>query len=137
MNNKLTIYTDKFTDSEKYLILQKYPEKKEYLDFYQDARYFQIHKLYYRGFFQGYVILFLGYHSLNTNDVSIEDIGYLRDEELLKPLMHHMLKRIKEHKVLSFPLEEIYYDADKFDATYQEIFDSLQFIEVRREPCRA
>ena len=75
MDNKLTILTGKFSDEEKFLILKKYPEKEEDLNFYQETNYFQIHKLYFREFFQGYVVLFLGYHSLNSNDVSIEDIA--------------------------------------------------------------
>ena len=82
-------------------------------------------------------MLFLGYNSLNTNDVSIEDIGYLRNEDLLKPLMYTLLLRIKEHKVLSFPLEDFYYDVDKFEEKYREIFAELDFQEIKREPCRA
>lgn len=137
MNRKLTVLTGKFTPEEEYLILRKYPYKQEDLDFFREANYFQIHKLYFQGFFQGYVVLFLGHNSLNTNDVSIEDIGYLRDEELLKPLMYTLLLRIKEHKVLSFPLDEFYYDALKFDGKYQEIFKALDFQEIKREMCRA
>ena len=137
MNNKLTILTGKFTLEEEYLILKKYPEKKEDLKFFREANYFQIHKLYFRGFFQGYVVLFLGHNSLNTNDVSIEDVGYLRDPELQNPLMYHLLLRVKNHKVLSFPIDTFYYDQSKFDAIYQGIFDSLDFQEIKREPCRA
>lgn len=137
MDRKLTILTGKFTPEEEYLILRKYPDKKEDLDFFREANYFQIHKLYFQGFFQGYVVLFLGYNSLNTNDVSIEDIGYLRNEDLLKPLMYTLLLRIKEHKVLSFPLEDFYYDVDKFEEKYREIFAELNFQEIKREPCRA
>lgn len=137
MNNKLTILTGKFTLEEEYLILKKYPEKKEDLKFFREANYFQIHKLYFRGFFQGYVVLFLGHNSLNTNDVSIEDVGYLRDPELQNPLMYHLLLRVKNHKVLSFPIDTFYYDQNKFDAIYQGIFDSLDFQEIKREPCRA
>ncbi len=137
MDRKLTILTGKFTPEEEYLILSKYPDKKEDLAFFREANYFQIHKLYFQGFFQGYVVLFLGYNSLSTNDVLIEDIGYLRDEDLLKPLMYTLLLRIKEHKVLSFPLESFYYDVDKFEEKYRDIFAELDFQEIKRESCRA
>lgn len=137
MDNKLTILTGKFSDEEKFLILKKYPEKEEDLNFYQETNYFQIHKLYFREFFQGYVVLFLGYHSLNSNDVSIEDIGYLRDPELLNPLMYRFLLRIKNHKAFSFPIDTFYYDASKFGDVYQELFRSLDFQEIEREMCRA
>lgn len=137
MDRKLTILTGKFTSEEEYLILQRYPEKEETIREFQKANYFQIHKLYYQGFFQGYVVLFLGYNSLNTNDVSIEDLGFLRDENLLKPLMYNLLYRVKKHKVLSFPLEEFYYDASKFDDIYLDMFKSLDFQSMENEICRA
>lgn len=137
MKHKLTVLTDKLSDAEKYLILKKYPFKEEDIKFYNEANYFQIHKLYYQHFFIGYVVLFLGYHSLDTNDVLIEDVGYLRDEELLKPLMSYLLKQVKARKVFSFPIEGIYYDASLFDEPYNEIFASLSFQETEREVCRA
>lgn len=135
MDNKLRVETGKFTDEEIYLILKKYPEKKEDLKIYQEANYFQIHKLYFKNFFQGYVVLFLGYHSLKNYDVLIDDIGFLRDQDLLEPLMYKMLEKVKEHKVFSVPFEGIYYDV-KFDAIYQEMFHSLGFTEDDRELCR-
>lgn len=137
MNHKLRILTDKFTDDEKYFILAKYPFKEEDLTFYNDANYFQVHKLYYQGFFMGYVVLFLGHNSLDNNDALIEDIGYLRGEELLKPLMYTMLERIKKHKVLSFPFKQLYYDVDKFDEIYLDIFEALNLQKIKRNPCRA
>lgn len=132
MDNKLTILTGKFSDEEKFLILKKYPEKEEDLNFYQETNYFQIHKLYFKRSFLGYVVLFLGHHSLEKNDVLIDDIGFLRDETLLEPLMFKMLKRIKEQKVFSVPLEDIYYEPSKFDSIYQEMFHSLGFREDDR-----
>ena len=137
MKNKLTILTGKFSDAEKYLILKKYPEKKEDIKFYSEANYFQIHKLYYHHFFIGYVILFLGHHSLETNDVSIEDVGYLRDEELFKPLMSFLFKQVQSHKVFSFPIDGIYYDSSKFNDDYRAIFECLAFQEIKRVVCRA
>ena len=136
MDHKLTILTGKFSLEEEYLILRKYPSKLEDLQFFREANYFQIHKLYFRGFFQGYVVLFLGHHSLESGDVLIEDIGYLRDEEFLEPLIYMMLLRIKEHKVMSFPIDDIYYDMEKVEAKYEPIFQSLGFLEDQKELCR-
>ena len=95
MNNKLTILTGKFNSEEEFLILKKYPLKREDIKMYQEANYFQIYKLYYRSFFMGYVVLFLGYNSLLSSDISIEDIGFLRNEEFLQPLLYQMLKKLK------------------------------------------
>ena len=132
MHGNLSILTGKFTEDELYLILKIHPEKKMDLKMYQEANYFQIHKLYFKKSFLGYVVLFLGYHSLEKNDVLIDDIGFLRDETLLEPLMYKMLTRIKEHKVFSVPLEDIYYEPSKFDSIYQEMFHSLGFREDDR-----
>ena len=137
MHGNLSILTGKFTEDELYLILKIHPEKKMDLKMYQEANYFQIHKLYFKKSFLGYVVLFLGYHSLEKNDVLIDDIGFLRDETLLEPLMYKMLTRIKEHKVFSVPLEDIYYEPSKFNPIYQEMFLSLGFREDDRELCRA
>ena len=136
MNNKISILTGKFSEEEEYLILKKFPDKKDKLQFFKEANYFQIHKLYSCGFFQGYVVLFLGFHSLNSDDVLIDDIGYLRDEELLEPLMYTMLLRIKEHKVFSFPIDDIYYDIESLEPKYEEIFKSLGFLDNNKELCR-
>ena len=137
MHGNLSILTDKFTEDELYLILKLHPEKETDLKTYQEANYFQIHKLYFKKSFLGYVVLFLGYHSLENNDVLIEDIDFLRDRTLLEPLMYKMLQRIKEHKVFSLPIEDIYFKASKFEPTYQEMFHALEFKEDNRELCRA
>ena len=137
MHGNLSILTDKFTEDELYLILKLHPEKETDLKTYQEANYFQIHKLYFKKSFLGYVVLFLGYHSLENNDVLIEDIDFLRDRTLLEPLMYKMLQRIKEHKVFSLPIEDIYFKASKFEPTYQEMFLALEFKEDNRELCRA
>ncbi len=136
VHGNLSILTGKFTDDELFLILQKYREKEMDLKIYQEANYFQIHKLYFKKFFLGYVVLFLGYHSLEKNDALIDDIGFLGNEELLEPLMGEMLKRINEHRVFSVPLDDIYFEPSKFSSSYQNIFLSLGFKEDDRELCR-
>lgn len=136
VHGNLSILTGKFTDDELFLILQKYREKEMDLKIYQEANYFQIHKLYFKKFLLGYVVLFLGYHSLEKNDALIDDIGFLGNEELLEPLMGEMLKRINEHRVFSVPLDDIYFEPSKFSSSYQNIFLSLGFKEDDRELCR-
>ncbi len=140
MNNiigTLKIKTEKFNDAEEYLILKMFPHKLDALKLYREANYFRIHKLYFQGFFIGYVVLFLGYNSIMSNDVLIDDIGYLRNNELLKPLMFNLLNRVKQHKVLSNPLEELNYDVSKFDGIYIDLFKQLDFHSISREVCRA
>lgn len=140
MNNvidSLRIETGKFTSEEQYLILKAFPYKEESMRHYQEANYFRIHKLYYRGFFMGYVVLFPGYKSLNTDDVEIDDIGFLRNEELLKPLMYTLLRKIKRHKVLAYADEKVSYNPIKFDDVYVDMFKLLDFNTIEREICRA
>ncbi len=131
MNNKLTILTGKFNSEEEFLILKKYPLKREDIKMYQEANYFQIYKLYYRSFFMGYVVLFLGYNSLLSSDIAIEDIGFLRNEEFLQPLLYQMLKKIKNMMNSDF-----YYNEAKFSSVYKEIFDSLGMNLLRMDICR-
>ncbi len=136
MNSQARILTEPFTEGELELVLRAYPEKRENLLFYNSTNYFQISKVYYKELLMGYVIFFLGYHSLESEDVSIEDIGFFRNEEFLKPFMTHLLDKVKRHKVPTYPMEHVYYDPNKFGANYLEIFESLEFIPMEKKSCR-
>ena len=137
MNKKIEVINGPFSEEEVYLILKQYPKRKRDLEFYLEANYFQIHKLYYQHFFLGYVVLFLGYNSIETNDVMIEDICFLSNPELLNPLMSYLLKAIKAKSIISFPIDQLYYNQMNVDPIYLPIFESLD-IKLDGEPkCRA
>ena len=51
MKRSLKIIMDKLSENEEYLLLKKFPDKKDDIKLYQEAAYFQIHKLYYQEFF--------------------------------------------------------------------------------------
>ncbi len=136
MKRSLKIIMDKLSENEEYLLLKKFPDKKDDIKLYQEAAYFQIHKLYYQEFFMGYMVLFLGHHSIESNDASIEDIGFLGNDELLKPIMFYLLNKVSQHKVLTYPFKQVYYDKEKFDDIYLELFSSLNWQQEEQEYCR-
>lgn len=136
MDYQAKILNGPFTEGELEMVLRAYPEKRENILFYNSANYFQISKVYYKELLMGYVIFFLGYHSLESNDVLIEDIGFFRNEEVLKPFMTYLLDKVKRHKVPTFPMEHVYYDPNKFGENYLEIFESLGFMQLEKKSCR-
>ena len=134
MNKKIEVVKGPFREEEVYLILKSHPQKKNDLKFYLEANYFQIYKLYYEHFFLGYVVLFLGYNSIESNDILIEDICFLSDPLLLNPLMSYLLKFVKGNMVTSFPVERLYYNQLKVDPVYFSIFKCL---DIKEPKCRA
>ena len=137
MNKKIEVMSGPFSEEEVYLILRQYPEKERDLEFFLEANYFQVRKLYYQHFFLGYVVLFLGYRSIESNDILIEDISFLSNPELLSPLMSYLLKTVKANTVTPFPIDRLYYNQMKVDPVYLPIFESLD-IKLGEEPkCRA
>ena len=115
---KLEIRTSNITYKEASLIQKKYPQKDLTL-----LNSYYIHKLYYENSFLGFVAI-TNIH----NKTIIEDIGYLKNKELLQPLISHLLKKI----ILE---QAVYYNEEKdFEPIYQELFNAFNF-EKTKELC--
>lgn len=115
---KLEIRTSNITYKEASLIQKKYPQKDLTL-----LNNYYIHKLYYENSFLGFVAI-TNVH----NKTIIEDIGYLKNKELLQPLISHLLKKI----ILE---QAVYYNEEKdFEPIYQELFNAFNF-EKTKELC--
>lgn len=116
---KLEIISTNITSKEASLIQKKYPQK----DLSLLNNYF-IHKLYYQNSFLGFVAL-----SNIHNKTIIEDIGYLKNRELLQPLISHLLKKV----VLE---NAVFYNEEKdFEPIYQELFNTFKFEKTNKELC--
>lgn len=116
---KLEIITSNITSKEASLIQKKYPHKD--LSLLNNCH---IHKLYYQNSFLGFVAV-----SIINNKTIIEDIAYLKNKELLQPLISHLLKKV----ILE---NAVYYNEEKdFEPIYQDLFNTFKFEKTNKELC--
>ncbi len=98
-----------------------------YLNVYNEANYFVIKKFYQNDKLVGYGVIFLGHNGIENQDVAIEDIVYWGDNEYLFPFIRRFDEEIKNSMGIPFPVNNIYYDPDKFIIEIDMTFDRAGF----------
>lgn len=122
----LRIIKGKFTDNELYIVKSNNPKKV--IDLYQ-ANYFDIYKLYYHNFLIGYAVIFLGYHGMLNDNVSLEDIGYFASPNLKEALVTYLIDYIIKRQSIYYKNGIIYYNAQNFSTDLNDILSKTTLIE--------
>ena len=133
----MRIETGKLTKEELASILKKIikpiskqnnkSEVLEKLDLYNTANYFCIKKFYKGNELVGFGVIFLGYNTLASNDISIDNIAYWGNDEDFLRFLIAFGEELKYSKGLPFPAENIYYDETSFIEEVNIAFDTLGF----------
>lgn len=117
----IQVKVGKLEDDEKFVLASKPSIMKddlESLELFNKANYFLIKKGYIDEELCGYIVFFLGYHGLESNDVSIERICFPSvDSEFLNSFISKMV----EQDGFPFLVENIYCNEERLSEEMQSI----------------
>ena len=123
----MKVVTEKLREEEKFVFSSLPSVKKEDLDnieLYNQANYFLIKKLYLVDKLKGYAIFFLGYHGLDSNDVSLERVCFPENEALSSYFAGEVVK----NEGFPFLVEKIYCLDTRLNEQEQELLKDFGVI---------
>lgn len=124
----------KLEDDEKLILASKPSIMKddlENLEMFNEANYFVIKKCYVNEEMRGYAVFFLGYHGLESNDVSIERICFPSENS---ELLDYFVSKMVEQDGFPFLVENIYCEDERLSEEMQSILsgNGILFPQRRR-----
>lgn len=133
----MNIKNEKLTDDELNLV-KKVQRNATMGDFanlseYNTLPWFSIKKFYQEEQLVGYVVIFLGYHSIESQDISIEDIAYWGLNEELYQVMKNFIAELKIDLLISGrTLANVYYEPERFIEEFDLVFSRVGFQKTGR-----
>jgi len=123
MNKEVKIVSDKFSDQEIKYLRKAFKNKETIytLGLYNQMKFFKIYKEYINEELKGFVVLFLGYNSLSSNDIALEQVVSLDKQIDAYEIITKLILKIKA----DYPEYDFYYDINANTIFYAELLKEL------------